>query len=310
MAGGGQGDDGLDNCCGVGSTRPVNTRLSAYRDLWHRLVAADLTFSAAAVAFHTFLAMVPLSIALLGVAALIGRDADAVARVSRALDPIAPDAGVGRFITELLVDADARIGGEWWVVVLSILVALVLGSRAVVALQRSLATLEHRVEVRPALQLRLVGAALTVAGGLSLILTGSLLVAGRSLFAFLAGWSGVEQLLDLWVWLRIPLATTGLVVFLLACYRYGPPAPMPHALLASAVGTGGVVVGSFLFGLYLSQASSFGATFGTLGAVAAALVWLYVGALAILAGAVVALNRGYEVANNRTSNPSPLRDPG
>jgi uncharacterized BrkB/YihY/UPF0761 family membrane protein len=54
------------------------------------------------------------------------------------------------------------------------------------------------------------------------------------------------------------------------------------------VATGGALLGSLGFGLYLSAAPDLGPTFGTLGAVAVALVWLYVGALAILFGAVVA----------------------
>jgi membrane protein len=41
------------------------------------------------------------------------------------------------------------------------------------------------------------------------------------------------------------------------------------------------------FGLYLAMAPSLGATFGTLGAVAVAMVWLYLGSFMILLGAVV-----------------------
>jgi membrane protein len=256
--------------------------------LWRRLKAADLSINAAAVAFHTFLAMVPLGVALLAVGALVGDDAAAVARISRALDPIAPDA-VTRFITELLVDSSARVRGEVWLLVVSVVVALALGSRAIVALQRALAKAENRIEVRGAFQLRLVSLGLTVAGGMSLIVTGSLLVAGRSLFEFLSHLSGFGGMLDLWVWLRIPVATVGLMAFLLACYRFGPPKPVPRAGLAALVGTVGVVLGSALFGVYLGRAAALGATFGSLGAVAAALIWLYLGAVAILAGAVVAI---------------------
>ena len=41
------------------------------------------------------------------------------------------------------------------------------------------------------------------------------------------------------------------------------------------------------FGLYLAYSPNLGATFGTFGAVAIALVWLYLGAFAILLGGVV-----------------------
>ena len=166
--------------------------------------------------------------------------------------------------------------------------ALFLGSQVVVALQRTLAAVEQRVETRPALQQRLVGVALTVAGGISLLLTSSLLVAGRHLFSFLANLTGVEALTDLWRWLRIPVSALWLFVFLLAFYRWGPPRPLPKAWLAAVVGTAGVVLGSLGFGLYLAATPELGATFGALGAVAVALVWLYVGALAVLFGGVAA----------------------
>lgn len=87
--------------------------------------------------------------------------------------------------------------------------------------------------------------------------------------------------------IRIPVAGAGLYVFLLALYKYGPPKPLDRAWLAALVATTGAVLGSLGFGLYLNLSPELGATFGVLGAVAIALVWLYVGALAILAGAVV-----------------------
>jgi uncharacterized BrkB/YihY/UPF0761 family membrane protein len=56
--------------------------------------------------------------------------------------------------------------------------------------------------------------------------------------------------------------------------------------MAAIVATGAVVTVSLGFGLYLSATPSMGATFGVLGAVAVTLVWLYLGAFAILFGAV------------------------
>ena len=83
------------------------------------------------------------------------------------------------------------------------------------------------------------------------------------------------------------MAGAGLYVFLIALYRLGPPEPLPRSWLAALVATAGAVLGSVGFGFYLGLAPELGATFGVLGAVAVALVWLYVGALAILFGAVV-----------------------
>jgi len=261
-------------------------------ELLRRLRESGLSINAAAIAYNAFLALVPLAFAMLGVAASIGQSASAVQRVERALDPLVPTA-VKEFIVDLLVDAGARVGdGSLWLVLGSVVLALFFGSRAVITIQKSLAFVEETTERRPALQMRLVAIALTVAGGVALVITSTMLVAGRQVIEFVAEWTGVGFLDEIWVWLRVPIAAGGLFAFLLALYRLGPPDPMVRSWLAASVGTTGAVLGSLAFGVYLSTTPELGATFGVLGAVAVALVWLYVGALAIVFGAIVAAHTG------------------
>jgi membrane protein len=247
---------------------------------------ADLGMNAAAVAYHTFLALAPLGVALLGVAALVGDSEAALERVNDTLVSIAPDA-VRRFIIDLLREASDRIGGgREWLIVGSVLLTVVLGSRAAMALQRALAEVEDCTEKRPALQMRLVAVALTIGGGAVLLAASILLVAGSHVVDFVEGITGLGFLSALWPWLQIPIPAAGLYVFLLAFYRWAPPEPLPKAWLAALVGTIGALGSSLLFGLYVNLAPGLGAAFGVLGAVALALVWLYLGAFAILLGAV------------------------
>ncbi len=254
--------------------------------LSRRLRDSGLSINAAAVAYNAFLALVPLAFAMLGIAGAIGRSDSAVERIANTLEPIVPES-VSLFITDLLVDAGERVGGgSVWLVIGSVLLALLFGSRAVVALQKSIAAVEDQTERRPAVQMRLVAIGLTLAGGAALVFTSLLLVAGRRFAEFVAELVGNELILDLWVWLRVPSAAAGLYLFLTALYRYGPPEPLPRSWLAALVATVGAVIGSLGFGLYLGLAPELGATFGVLGAVAVALVWLYLGAMAILLGAV------------------------
>ena len=238
------------------------------------------------MAYNAFLALVPLALALIGIASFLGQDDKTLARVERAMEPIAPRA-VTDFVLDLLRETDERVGDAGvWLILASIFVALFLGSRAVVAMQKALAAVENETEVRPAVQMRLVAVGLTIGGGLALIATSFLLVAGRTLVRVLADISGLGALEAVWVWVRIPVSAAGLYVFLLGFYHWGPPRPLPKAWLAAAVAGGGVVLISLGFGWYLSAAPELGATFGVLGAVAVALVWLYLGAVAILLGAV------------------------
>ncbi len=257
------------------------------RGLWSRLVDADLSINAAAVAYNAFLALVPLGAALLGLASLFGRDADALASVTSALSVVAPAAVVG-FVEDLMVDAGDRVGGGGvWLIVVSILIALALGSRAVAALQKALGAVENRTEARRGVKLRLVATLLTMAAGAALVLTSFLLVIGRRTIAFLVEWTGAGWLEWIGTALRIPFAVGGLFAFLLAFYRWGPPEPLPRAWLAALVGAAGTILASLAFALYLSVSPNLGVTFGVLGAVAAALIWLYLGSMAILLGAVV-----------------------
>jgi len=248
---------------------------------------ADLGIAAAAVAYNAFLALVPLGLAMLGFAAFVGESDVALERVENTLATLAPDE-VREFITGLLLESEARVGGQQgWLIIGSILVALFLGSRAVVAMQKALAQVENRTERRPLMQMRLVAMGLTLGGGVAMLMTSTLLVVGGHLIDFLVGITGVNALDTIWAWLRFPISAAGLYLFLLAFYRWGPPEPLPKSWLAALVGTVGALAASLTFGLYLSLAPSLGATFGVLGAVAAALVWLYLGAFAILLGGVV-----------------------
>jgi membrane protein len=267
------------------SARFLRPRLA--RGLWHRVRDADISLNAAAVAYNAFLALVPLGLALFAVAAFIGESGAALQRVESTLETLAPGSVAG-FVKELLVEANERVGGEQgWLIPVSLVVSIYLGSRAVVALQKALARVESRTEARPAVQMRLVAIALTLGGGLALLLTSFLLLGGARLSGFLSELTGFGALNAIWTWLQIPVSAAGLYLFLLAFYHWGPPHPLPKSWLAALVGSAGAALASLGFGLYLAFSPNLGATFGTFGAVAIALVWLYLGAFAILLGGVV-----------------------
>jgi membrane protein len=206
--------------------------------------------------------------------------------VDQALDPLVPG-GVKQFILDLLTDAADRVGdGSLWLVLGSVILALVFGSRAVTALQKSLAAVSDSKERRPPLEMRLVAIGLTMGGGIALVLTSVMLLVGRTSVRALGNFTGLTLLDEVWLWLRVPVAAVGLFVFLLALYQFGPPKPLQRSWLAALIATGGSVLGSLGFGLYLSITPELGAAIGVLGGVAVALVWLYVGAMAILLGAM------------------------
>ena len=89
--------------------------------------------------------------------------------------------------------------------------------------------------------------------------------------------------------LRYPVGFAALLGALLLLYTLGPAGTrrrlidhLPGAALAGALW----VIASAAFSFYVSNFSSYNATYGTLGAVIVLLVWIYVGAVAVLIGAL------------------------
>ena len=257
---------------------------------WNRLRRADVMLYAAAVAFNSFFALVPLLLVAVAAASFLGRDVDALDRTLDSVELFAP-AAVTDVIRDVIIDVEEQLDGRQTVlVVVGVLASLFIGSRAVIAMQRALARVEGQAEHRPRWEVRLTGIALTLAAGTALLGTTLLLVIGGAFSEFIEDKTGVGLLATLFGLLRIPLASVGLFAFLRVFYHWGPPAPLPAPGTAALVGTGGTVGVSLLFGAYLQNADAFGTTVGALGGVAFALLWLYVGALATIIGAALVTN--------------------
>ncbi len=242
---------------------------------------------AAAVAFNSFFAMVPLLLIAVAAASFLGRDLDSLDSTLESVELFAP-AAVTDVIRDIIIDVDQQLNGrQTLLVVIGVLGSLFIGSRAVIAMQRALARVEGQPEHRPRWEVRLTGIALTVVAGVALVGTTLLLIIGGAFSEFIEDQTGIGLLAFLFGLLRIPLASLGLFAFLRVFYHWGPPEPLPAAGTAALVGTAGTVGASLLFGLYLSNADALGTTIGALGGVAFALLWLYVGALATIIGAAV-----------------------
>jgi membrane protein len=245
---------------------------------------------AAAVAFNSFFALVPLMLVAVAAASFLGRDLASLDRTLESVELFAPVA-VTDVIREVIIDVQQQLDGRQGVlVVVGVLGSLFIGSRAVIAMQRALARVEGQAEHRSRWEVRLTGIALTLAAGTALVGTTILLVLGGAFSQFIEDKTGIGLLATLFALLRIPIASLGLFVFLRVFYHWGPPDPLPAAATAALVGTAGTVGASLLFAAYLRNADDLGTTVGALGGVAFALLWLYVGALATIVGAALVTN--------------------
>jgi membrane protein len=93
---------------------------------------------------------------------------------------------------------------------------------------------------------------------------------------------------DIWSYARWPLALGAAVVAFGIVYAFAPdvePRSLRFITPGSIVAVGLWIVASWLFGIYLSNFSSYGAAYGTFGAAIALLLWAYITSNAFLFGA-------------------------
>jgi membrane protein len=86
-------------------------------------------------------------------------------------------------------------------------------------------------------------------------------------------------------------------------YRYGPsrrPAEWRWVCLGSAVAAAGWIGGSLAFSYYLSHFADYNATYGSLGAVIGLMMWMWLSAVAVLAGAELNAEIEHQTAGDST----------
>ncbi|KGM13481.1 YihY/virulence factor BrkB family protein [Cellulomonas bogoriensis] len=274
---------------------------------WRRFVEVRVTGLAAEMTYFAMISVLPLVTAL---GAALGFLERVVGRedVDR-IEQTVVDWLAGVFDQQLTADVlaplvrgllrDERAG----VAVGSVAIALFLASRmfraAIRALDDAYMVPERRTLVAQwTLGLGLaLGAVITLVVLLTMLVIGPLLGGGQ----WLAEAAGQEEAYETaWATARWPLVAVVSALFLLVLYRYGPNARntwwgcVPGALL----GTAALVLVAFGFGYYLDVAGpaapavgdageAVGVAAQTIGAVLAAVLWLWLSSIVILTGGVL-----------------------
>ncbi len=187
-----------------------------------------------------------------------------------------------------------------WHLAIGILIAVWSAATGTKAMQSALNVVYEATETRGILRFQLTGLALT---GLAVI-GAALAIAGVVLLPAVLAFVGLSRF-DVVVVHAISLS---LLVLLFAAavallYRVGPSRERPaHALTLPGAGAATAIwlLASGALSFYISHLSTFGATYGSLGAVVGIMLWFYISAYAALFGAE--LNARLEM---RVANPEP-----
>jgi membrane protein len=249
----------------------------------------ELTDRAAALAYYGFLSLFPALIVAVAALALFGSYPETYRSIMDALRDAAPGEAVNTIDGALKNVLQGRGAGS--LLGVGLLFALITASGAVGASIRALEAINQTRESASFVRSNLTRLWLTLAlMGLMGVAVLALLVAGP-LFGSISEAAGLGDTgRALVALLRYPLGLIALLAALLLLYTLGPAGTrrrpiehLPGAVLAALLW----VLASMAFSFYVSNFSSYDKTYGTLGTVIVLLVWIYVGAVAVLAGALV-----------------------
>ncbi|MEA3501523.1 MAG: YhjD/YihY/BrkB family envelope integrity protein [Actinomycetota bacterium] len=258
-------------------------RFAPLRSAYERIMNADPFLMAAAIAYNAFFALVPLAFAAVAGISMIGPAADAAARVEEMITNGFPEQ-VGMFIIGIMDDARATVGGlGTTVMVLSLLVALWSGSRAIYAVQKALRLIEGAEEHRPYWKTRGLGILFTVGAGVALIVGYVVVIFGDWVVTALNHF-GIN--VGSVTWITSAVLIGWVIVVLYAIYEWGTPTQIRRPFVAAVVATGILTIATFGAAVVLPDIA--GGTIAALGSVGVVLIWSYViGLVVIVVPAIV-----------------------
>jgi membrane protein len=246
------------------------------------LTKDNVPLVAAGVAFYIFLGTIPAVAAFISIYGFL-LDPGQVQEHARYLTSILP-AETEQLEQQIMEIASDRAVAGWGAIV-GLLVALWSGSKATKALIKATNLAYNCPKDRGFIRLALLSLSLTIAGILFFVVALALVAVLPAVLSSLGLDSTGEALLT---WLRWPLLIGCFLFALAVLYRYGPNRPRGRwrwITIGSVVATILWVGGTLLLSLYVSQFANINQTYGSLGAIILLLLWLYLSAYAVIAGA-------------------------
>ena len=245
----------------------------------------QLTLVAAGVAFFGFLAMFPLFAALVAIYGLVF-DPTEVERQMNQLHGVMPGEAHTLISEQLARLADEAPSSLSIGVVIALVVALWSASKGSSGIIKAINIAFDAEETRGFVKLNVVSLLLTL-GSVVFVMLAVALAAG---IPAVLRWVGLDTGGHGWIaFMRWPLLMLVVLVAVSAVYAFAPDrAGRPRRRLVTAgsmLASVGLVVASAFFSLYVSRFGDYNEVYGSLGAVAVFLLWLYITALVVLLGA-------------------------
>lgn len=255
--------------------------------LARRVREHNLTLVAAGVAFYAFLALVPALIALVSIYGLVA-DPDDVTRQVQDLGEALPAEVQDFLVFQLTSIVDANSTGVSVTAVVAIVLALWSASGGMAALITGIHIARERDEPAGFVAKRGKALLLTLAAIVFLAVVLFLIVAVPPLLSDAGLGTAGRVAFDV---LRWPILAVLMLVGIGLLYRFavggGPRGWLGVVTKGALAATVGWLVVSGLFAAYTANFASYGKTYGALATIVVVLLWLWLSALVVLAGAEV-----------------------
>lgn len=248
-----------------------------------RMRRADPLLMGAAIAYNSLFALVPLAIAFVAMLTFFDSSGQALTELVQQIREIFPP-DVADFLIGILEQSTGWVEGDRTVIlVISLLVALWSGSRAVYAVQKALRTVEGIEDERGYLRSRGLGILVTVAAGIAVMVVYAALLVGTHF------WDAVEEQFGVATASAARVTVIAAVIIwawllLWVIYRWGPPQPMPYSGIVSASVGALLVIGSMIAFSIVPTGSAVLSVFGAIGVF---LIWLYYIGIVIVAAPTI-----------------------
>lgn len=289
---------------GRSADRPSDIPKAGWREVLKRVYENigryEVNVVSAGIAFNAFLALFPAIIAAVSVYGLVA-DPQTVERQVSQLGAFLPKDLQGILFEQMHSVATASGGALGWSLALSVVLALWAAGRGTRGLISGLNIVYGEDESRGVLAYNLTVLGVTVAAIVFAVVALGLIAALPALRGFLPFGDLLGTVL---MWLRWPLLAVFVMAGLAAIYRYAPSREQPKwrwvswgAALAAVLW----LVGSALFSLYVSQFGNFNETYGSIAAVAVALLWFQLTAFAVLLGALLDAELEHQTERDTTT---------
>lgn len=250
----------------------------------HEFGADRVTSVAGGVTFFGLLALFPAITALVSIYGLMA-DPSTISGDLQMLDRVLPESMIELIGGQVTAIASASGAALSVAGIAAILVALWSANGGMKALIEAMNIAWSETEKRGFIRLNLLSLAMTLGAILGIIAMLALIAVLPILLDTVLAGSRGESVARL---LRWPLLLALLIGGLAVLYRFGPSRQgaawqwiSPGALLATA----GLLLASVLFSFYVSNLAHYNRTYGALGAAVVTMMWLWIAAIMVLAGA-------------------------